>query len=261
MKSLKRFSSILVAMLTLCCLAQAVLAANPGPLDPDRETSLTVRLRSLEDEVKDEEGAEVTIYKVADMTEVNGEIRFEYTSAFAECKEDLSKEIPLSAIQAMESMAKQNGAPAISKTTDENGRAFFTDLDQAVYLVAQTRSVTGFTTFEPFLSYLPSIEEGAWNYDVMAKPKIVYSILPGRKPTPTPTPTPPTTPTPTPPPGATPTPPPGATPTPPPGTTPDPKLPQTGQTNWPIPVLLISGLMFVSAGLIVKYTRKHHEDA
>lgn len=240
MKRLKRISSLLAVLIALCCLGLTVLADTTEPIDSDQKTSLTVRLQSLEDEVKVEEGAEITIYKVADMKQESGELQFTYTSAFAGCKEDLTKEIPADAVAAMAELAKKNNATGVKGTTDVYGRVTFSDLDQAVYLVTQMGSVTGFTTFAPFLSYLPDIEEGKWNYDIVASPKIVYSVTPGRKPTPTPTPTPN----------------PNATPT----LTPTPDLPQTGQLNWPIPVLFVSGLLFICAGLMMACMRKQHED-
>lgn len=36
----------------------------------------------------------------------------------------------------------------------------------------------------------------------------------------------------------------------------EPTLPQTGQLNWPIPVLVISGLCLFSAGWILRFGRK-----
>lgn len=65
-------------------------------------------------------------------------------------------------------------------------------------------------------------------------------------------------PTPTPVPEPTPTPIPDPTPTPTPTPTPEvPKLPQTGQMNWPIPVLAVLGLALVALGWILRRKEKH----
>ena len=37
------------------------------------------------------------------------------------------------------------------------------------------------------------------------------------------------------------------------------KLPQTGQTNWPVPVLIFAGMLVLSAGAILRYTGRRDE--
>ena len=60
-------------------------------------------------------------------------------------------------------------------------------------------------------------------YDIEANPKTTPAIIPTPIPTPTPTPN-------------------------------DPKLPQTGQLNWPVPVLAASGLAMIIIGFGI-YTK------
>lgn len=230
MKNKKTVGKLFAAVTTVFFLCQSVVAA-PEPIDPAEPAGLQVCLQSLEKEVRYETGADVTIYKVADIKEVSGTIRYEYTDVFAGRSEDLSKEIPTSVILDMAKQANSSKA-GITRTTDQNGMAVFDDLDQAVYLVTQTKTIEGFTTFEPFLSYVPFFEDGAWIYKVTAAPKIDYSADPTVTPTPTPT----------------------------PGNTPPPDLPQTGQLKWPVPVLIAGGMVFVCAGLIVKFRKQPDED-
>ena len=66
-------------------------------------------------------------------------------------------------------------------------------------------------------------EDGTYIYDVDADPKVELTKAP--QPTPTPTPKPPT-------------------------------LAQTGQLNWPVPVLAIIGLCLFSLGWLLRFGRK-----
>jgi len=93
-----------------------------------------------------------------------------------------------------------------------------------------------------------------------APPVVTPTPTPPVEVTPTPTPPAEVTPTPTPPAEVTPTPTPPAevtpTPTPPvevtPTPTPKPTLPQTGQLWWPIPILLMAGLVLVLFGVMLR---------
>ena len=248
MNNLKKAGKAIAALMMISVLFQVVCADTNEPIDPSRSTILLICLQSLENEIKCEAGAEITVYKVADIKEVSGEIQYTYTDAFADRTEDLSQEVPETVVREMADSAINNAVTGYKGITGSDGTVIFDNLEQAVYLVTQTVTAEGFTAFDPFLSYLPGIEDGVWIYDVKAAPKIEYSSEPDITPMPSPTPDPTVTPTPTPVPGNEP-----------PDQTP-PKLPQTGQLNWPIPVLLISGLVFVSLGLIVKRTRKQHDD-
>ena len=49
-------------------------------------------------------------------------------------------------------------------------------------------------------------------------------------------------------------------PPPPPPSEPDgPDLPQTGQLNWPVPVLAVLGMLLVTAGVVLCTTEKRRE--
>ena len=39
----------------------------------------------------------------------------------------------------------------------------------------------------------------------------------------------------------------------------DPVLPQTGQLNWPVPVMCISGLMLISIGILLRGRKTENE--
>ena len=172
-------------------------------------------------------------------------------------------------------------AEGTTKTIDADGNVTFRGLELGLYLIVQTEASKGYEPINPFLVSLPMAEDGKWNYAVDASPK-VGAYTPTKPDTP---PTPPTPPTPDHP--DTPTPPdnpdnpvspgnpdnpvaPGHPDNPvapghpdhpvAPGNPDSPVLPghpdnpvmtglpQTGQLNWPVPVLAVSGVVLFAFG-------------
>jgi len=163
-------------------------------------------------------------------------------------------------------------AEGTTKTIDADGNVTFCGLELGLYLIVQTEASKGYEPINPFLVSLPMAEDGKWNYAVDASPK-VGAYTPTKPDTP---PTPPTPPTPDYP--DTPTPPnnpdnpvsPGNPDNPvapghpdhpvAPGNPDSPVLPghpdnpvmsglpQTGQLNWPVPVLAVSGVVLFAFG-------------
>ena len=90
-----------------------------------------------------------------------------------------------------------------------------------MYLLVQNQAAEGYQAAAPFLVSVPMNEDGTYIYDVDASPKVELT----KAPQPTPTPKPPT-------------------------------LAQTGQLNWPVPVLAIIGLCLFSLGWLLRFGRK-----
>lgn len=110
-----------------------------------------------------------------------------------------------------------------------DGRAVFTDLPTGLYLIIQEEPAEGFTPLGSFLVGVPYLEDGEYQYDVTATIKSEVEREPE-----------PTAPLPT---------------------EPGPSLPQTGQLNWPIPLLAVSGSVLFIAGWILCFgnKRERHE--
>lgn len=129
-------------------------------------------------------------------------------------------------------------------TTNSEGKVRFAKSDglsQGLYLVVTDELLYRETIYRalPFLITLPNwnVRDNCWDYSVEASPKIEAEKLPPPTPAPTPTPTPNPTPKPTP------------VQTPQPSSKPSPTLPQTGLLWWPVPVLLLLGVVLIAAGL------------
>lgn len=77
-------------------------------------------------------------------------------------------------------LAKRAASAGSTRTTDKNGRAEFSPLDEGIFLVQQTQAVKGYKSFEPFLVCVPLKEDGAWNYTVTADPKTAPETKPSK---------------------------------------------------------------------------------
>lgn len=110
------------------------------------------------------------------------------------------------------------------------GKGTFHGLSTGLYLIIQETAADGYSKLNAFLVSVPYLENGAYQYHVTASMKSELE----REPEPTdPAPTEPD----------------------------DPELPQTGQLNWPIPLLAVSGLVLFTAGWVLRFGRKkeHYE--
>ena len=101
-----------------------------------------------------------------------------------------------------------------------------------LYLAVQKTAPAGYGKTEPFLVSLPYLYEGEYQYDVASQPKTDLEREVPTKPTS-----------------------PATNPTFPGGK----KLPQTGQLNWPVPVLTVSGLVLVAVGAYLMERSKKRE--
>ena len=107
----------------------------------------------------------------------------------------------------------------------ENGKAVFTDLPTGLYLILQEKAAPGYRKMGAFLIGVPSMVDGVYQYDVIATIKTEIE----RETEPT---------------------------TPPPTKPDDPDLPQTGQLNWPVPVMAVAGIAMFTIGWILYSGKK-----
>lgn len=208
-------------------------------------------------------GGELTVYHVAEVQRKNGNLSYEYCGDFYGCGIALG-DLTDSTLAAQLQEYLPQSAEGTTKTIDADGNVTFRDLELGLYLIVQTEASKGYEPINPFLVSLPMAEDGKWNYVVDASPK-VGAYTPTKPDTPPTPPTPPDTPdhpdTPTPPDSP-------DTPVSPgnpdhpvaPGNPDSPVLPghpdspvmsglpQTGQLNWPVPVLAVSGVVLFAFG-------------
>lgn len=275
MKSIrKRLAAVLAALTLLVWCAAPAFALEV--VDLSRTGSIKV---SLYDSETSEAvgGGTLTLYRVAKVQKDNANLSFVYTNGFEDCGVELGD---LSEGELASQLAEKIAATAESTTVEisDLGVAEFGDLEVGLYLVVQTTAAENYNVINPFLVSVPIQENGSYVYDVDALPKVGTAA----KKTPEPPDKPDTPDTPDKPEEENPNTP--AAPGPdnsdgwvlgahgekiyvnPEAPSPDNPngyvmgahgLPQTGQLNWPIPVLAVTGVVLVAAGIkLKKGTRK-----
>lgn len=275
MKSIrKRLAAVLAALTLLVWCAAPAFALEV--VDLSRTGSIKV---SLYDSETSEAvgGGTLTLYRVAKVQKDNANLSFVYTNGFEDCGVELGD---LSEGELAGRLAEKIAATAESTTVEisDFGTAEFGDLEVGLYLVVQTTAAENYNVINPFLVSVPIQENGSYVYDVDALPKVGTAA----KETPEPPDTPDTPDTPDKPDEENPNTPAAPGPNNPDGwvlgangekiylnpEAPSPDnpnghvmgahgLPQTGQLNWPIPVLAVTGVVLVAAGIkLKKGTRK-----
>lgn len=275
MKSIrKRLAAVLAALTLLVWCAAPAFALEV--VDLSRTGSIKV---SLYDSETSEAvgGGTLTLYRVAKVQKDNANLSFVYTNGFEDCGVELGD---LAEGELAGRLAEKIAATAESTTVEisDLGTAEFGDLEVGLYLVVQTTAAENYNVINPFLVSVPIQENGSYVYDVDALPKVGTAA----KKTPEPPDTPDTPDTPDKPDEENPNTPAAPGPDNPDGwvlgangekiylnpEAPSPDnpnghvmgahgLPQTGQLNWPIPVLAVTGVVLVAAGIrLKKGTRK-----
>lgn len=219
---MKRIFSLLLALSALFCLSLTVYAHDVPQERDDCSIEVVVRYDG-----KNVSGGTLTAVKVGFVDEDNGDYFFSR----------VFDDVRLDDVQTADAAAQLNEFYSaygsqyefyMQTVSVSDGKATFTGLSTGLYLIFQEKAADGYSKLNAFLVGVPYMNDGAYQYNVTAAMKAELE----RQPEPSkPAGTTPTTPT-------------------------DPKLPQTGQLNWPVPVLVVSGLMLFAFGWILCFGRK-----
>lgn len=205
----KRMLSLTLVLLLLSCLVLPA-AAHDVP-DFNRLGSISI---AMTHDGKPVPGGSLTILRVADVVSDNGDMIFVYTADFSGCTIPVTELESAQLPKELEEIARDGKLSGITRQLDQQGKTKFSDLPLGLYLVMQSDAAPGFTKINPFLVSVPQYIDGRYVYDADTAPKNIPE--PEREPT-----EPPRY---------------------------DDQLPQTGQTNWPIPVMASVGMLMLLAG-------------
>lgn len=220
----KRLFSLLLAV-TLLLAVSAAAYAHEAP-DLSRPGSIQITMHQGETVVG---GGTLTLYRVGAVREDDGNYSFVLTGDFTGCGEALTEVQSAGLAKKLAQYARNHSLTGTTKTIGTDGKASFPELEPGLYLLVQNKAAGGYQAAEPFLVSVPLLEDGRYLYDVDASPKVELVKEPA---TPTTNPPKPT----------------------------EPSLPQTGQLNWPVPVLVVSGLGLFSAGWALRSGKKKDSD-
>lgn len=215
MKHLRRIAAICIALCLLCGLCLTGYAYEVP--DSTKKGSITVEMR---DGGKAVAGGSLTIYRVGEVREDDGDFGFQKTPAMAEFSESYEKVDSPELAEKVAAFVKLHKIPAYAVADNKNGKVVFSDLEQGLYLVVQTAASGGYEPLNSFLVTIPMYEDGHYVYEANAEGKFELE----QKPSPS-TPNKPSKPT---------------------------KLPQTGQLNWPVPVMAAAGIGLLLLGLALR---------
>lgn len=170
MKSKNRICKALLSLLfalLMVMTAVPALAADASDLDLSQKGSVSLTLKCDGEAVK---GAKFTLYKIADVDKVGGNLLFTMTpkaAGFGKTATQLKR----TDAKAFYKYAKNNGMTGQVLKTNKNGRLKFNSVECGMYLVAQTGKVDGFANCKPFFVTVPYKNGESWSFDVNATPK------------------------------------------------------------------------------------------
>lgn len=227
----QRFFCAVFAIMLVFSLA---VGASAAVIDKTTKGSITLTMKNTEG--KTVGGGTMSLYYVAAIEENNGTYSFAYTDAFKGCSVDLNGDLTSAATaKAIELYTVANSktvVPTHRKNIASNGVVKFDNLNVGLYLLVQHHAAAGYSTMASFLISVPREVNGVYDYSVDAAPKM-GPIRPE---------------------GSTETTETTATTVPKDGT-----APQTGQLNWPVPVLAVSGLLCFLLGWYLNRTGKNKQ--
>lgn len=218
---MKRKLFALLAVLAMLCCMSATAFAHEIP-DLTRAGSIEITMKHDGEAVP---GGAMTIYRVGDITddEWTGDFYWVLSEAFADSGVSLADLSDTTLPQTLADYVTEKSLTGTAGDLDDNGYVKFSDVVPGLYLVVQHKAAPGYNTAKPFLVSVPGMEDGKYVYDVDGSPK-VDPVVPTTVPTET--------------------------------TLPD--IPQTGQLNWPIPIMVVVGLCLFVLGWFL-YLRKAGE--
>lgn len=227
----KRVISVVSLLLMLLGVLTMTAAAVEVP-DLERTGSISFDMTFQNTPVP---GGSLTLYHVAQVhLENEADFSLAYVEAYAECGVSLEDLSAAETARALADFTAANGIQGLKGQIDENGHIAFENLELGLYLLVQEDAAPGYEAASPFLVTVPGREDETYIYDVNATPKLQLEQAP-TEPTEPPT-EPPTRPT-------------------------EPELPQTGQNNWPVPVMAGFGIFLLLTGLVLRLSArgKRHE--
>lgn len=166
-------------------------------------------------------GGTLSLYKAGKVVEEDGNYAFAWEKAFVGFGGEIALPDDGTLAKNLYAYAKDAQVKAVTTLENKTGTVVFENLEPGLYLVVQSEAATGYTALSPFVISVPMEQEGHYVYDVSAYGKSSSAL----KPT----------------------------------STPEPILPRTGQTNWPVPVLAVAGLLLFALGWVLCFGRRKQE--
>ncbi len=248
MRYLNRIASLLLCIVLL--LSLNVTASALAVAYEDKKGTITVEMKY---DGKAVSGGTLAVYRIGDASEENGKYKFRKSDSMNDFDLDLDTNDISDATLAenVASFVQSNNFSAYADTENIDGKAVFNNLDLGIYLVVQTKASDGYEPLMPFLVSIPMNYNGNYKFDVTAEGKTQnkQDTLPTSPADDPDNPSAPDT---------------SGNPTDDGtgnthGNTAGGILPQTGQLNWPVPVLTALGLLIFTLGWLLAFFGKREK--
>ena len=225
MKNIHRILCLLgtVLALMLCAVPVNAVKGTTADLDLTKKGSITLTLKDSDGNAMT--GGFLDCIQVAEIADIGGETTYLLTNGFQDT--NIFLEYFLDGKQSAASLAEElnDAVPAdaykIASRPDKTGTVTFSNRELGLYLIRQRAKSGYYESITPFVVTVPMNSDSGWVYDVTASPK-VGTVTPKDT-----------------------------------AYKSVRRLPQTGQLNWPVPVLAVSGIALFSLGWAM--TKDKHE--
>jgi len=117
-------------------------------------------------------GGELTLYRVGDIAQEDGNYSFVLTDLFASSGVTLDNLQRPETAKKLSDYAVQQGIVGETKKISKNGKITFDELKPGLYLLVQNKAATGYLKLSSFLVTLPMRETDGYSYHVEAGPKV-----------------------------------------------------------------------------------------
>lgn len=214
MKHVTAFFLSIILLLSLCVTA---VFGHEAP-DLGKGGTITIQWKFQEKALPD--GA-LRAFQIGTLQDIDGDFSFAPLSAYKD--KDLSEE-NLTPDLAKELAGMVQAPDGFKPSSFENGVVTFDGLELGLYLIIQTKTISGFEKITPFLVSVPLWDKDHYLYEISVSEKFELKKTPSTPDTPD---------------------------------KPGPTLPQTGQVNWPVPVLLTLGLVLIVSGAALRRKSKY----
>lgn len=169
----RRIFTIVCAILLLTQFALAAFAVDQ--IDLNRRGSISIHMVYDGEDVA---GGTITLYRVAEVICEDADYDYKFVGDFVGCGLSLDNLTSANLAKSLSEVAKNKGTVGTKKTIDANGKAKYDDLELGLYLVIQEQNAEGYYAFSPFLVSVPVSQNGVYQYDVDASPKVAVEPTP-----------------------------------------------------------------------------------
>lgn len=163
-----RGMSVLVATVLAVLVAPGLAFAHDVP-DMTRTGSVSATLTYDDEAVP---GGSVTLYRVGDVVQDDGDYLFALSGAFTGSGVSVDDPQSADAARALADWALVHGVTGETRSVDASGKVVFSGLELGLYLMVQTDPASGYHAFDSFLVGVPLTEDGSYVYDIDASPKL-----------------------------------------------------------------------------------------